>query len=334
MQQPHLILGIGELLWDLFPTHSPCAEIALEAPSPKGALGGAPANFAVMAGRLGNHAAILSRIGRDELGRMAVNQLESLPVDTEFLQVDSEQKTGKVSVSITSGEPSYLIHQPAAWDFMELTDSWVEAAERADALCFGTLAQRSPQSRQTIQTLVAEAHHSSLRIFDINLRPPFFSGEIIQESLELASVLKLNDSELIQVLDILGIGSTTTGGDTNEEEKHPRRTSEALRIGSQKLLAEFPTLNLIAITRGSHGSLLVKRNEWYEHPGYAVKIADTVGAGDAFTAALAHYLLRSANLATLSEAGNRWGSWVASHKGAMPDLPVIPRGEITAAIED
>jgi fructokinase len=159
LKEPHLILGIGELLWDVLP----------EGPR----LGGAPANFTVMAGRLGNHAAILSRIGRDELGRKAVDRLDPLPADTSFLQVDPVHETGRVTVEFQDGQPHYTIHQPAAWDFGELSDEWVNLAERADAICFGSLAQRCLESRQTIQTLAAQTSSSCVRVFDVNLRAPF-----------------------------------------------------------------------------------------------------------------------------------------------------------------
>ena len=307
MKEPHLILGIGELLWDMLP----------EGPR----LGGAPANFSVMAGRLGNHAAILSRIGRDDLGREAVHRLDPLPADTSFLQIDRTHETGRVTVSFNNGQPEYTIHQPAAWDSMELSDEWVRLAERADAICFGSLAQRSIESRQTIQTLAAQTSSRCIRIFDVNLRPPFYSSEVIQESLELATVVKMNDAEVPMVLSLLGLPAEDDANAGN------------LRLDAERLLAEFPTLQLVAVTRGGHGSLLVTRDEWHQHAGFPVKVADTIGAGDAFTAALAHYLLRGAELAVLNEAGNRWGGWLASQSGAMPALAEATRAEIEAAIE-
>ena len=307
MREPHLILGIGELLWDMLP---------------EGArLGGAPAHFSVMAGRLGDHAAILSRVGRDDLGRGAVRVLDPLPADTSFLQVDPMHETGRVTVSFKEGQPVYSIHHPAAWDFLELSDEWVQLAERADAICFGTLAQRSVESRQTIQTLAAQASSRCVRIFDVNLRPPFYSSEVIQESLELATVFKMNDSEVAQVMGLLGL----PGEDDTE--------TDSLRRGADRLLTEFPMLQLVAITRGGKGSLLVTGTECHRHPGYLVKVVDTVGAGDAFTAAMAHYLMRGAQLPVLNEAGNRWGSWVASQSGAMPPLPDATREEIEAGID-
>jgi fructokinase len=305
--EPHLVLGIGELLWDLLPSGP--------------VLGGAPANFTVMAGRLGSHAAILSRIGRDDLGRQAVDTLDPMPADTEYLQIDPAHETGRVTVKLKDGQPSYVIHQPAAWDFMELTDDWVKLAERADAICFGSLAQRSLESRQTIQTLAAQTQSHCVRVFDVNLRAPFYSSEVLQESLELATVMKLNDAEVPLVLGLLGLPAA--------EPEDPM----GLRVGAQRLLAEFPTLRMVAVTRGGAGSLLATSEGVHEHPGVEIKVADTIGAGDAFTAALTHYLLRGADLMTLNEAGNRWGAWMASQQGAMPLLPETVRERVRDAIE-
>ena len=365
MQAPHLILGVGELLWDILPAgtapegiplpplppqhprgqdvadslpagiptaNSPRESLPLglpgEVPSqPRtraksvGLLGGAPANFAVMAGRLGNHAAILSRIGRDDLGRLAIDTLNPLPVDTSLIEIDPVHETGRVDVEFLRGEPSYVIHRPAAWDFLQLSDDWVRMAERADALCFGTLAQRHPVSRQTIQTLAAQTPARCIRVLDVNLRPPFLSGEVMQESLELATVLKLNQDELPRVLTMIGVAPI---------EESAR---DALLSAARRLLREFPGLRLVAVTRGQHGSLLVNREMWDDHPGTPVKVADGIGAGDAFTAALTHYMLRGAPLHQLNEAGNRWGAWVASQPGAMPPLPDSVLQSIASAVE-
>ncbi len=306
MKESRLILGLGELLWDLLPS------------GPR--LGGAPANFAVMAGRLGNHSVLLSRIGRDDLGRRAVEQLDPLPIDTSHLQIDPIHETGRVTVALdAAGQATYAIHEPAAWDALELTDDWVQLAERADALCFGSLAQRALESRQTLQTLAAQTASACVRVFDVNLRAPFYSGEILQESLELATVAKMNDAEVPQVLALLGL--------PQPEGPH------ALRIAAERFLAEFPTLSLVAITRGAHGSILVQRHAWHQHPGLPIQVADTVGSGDAFTAALTHYLLRGAPLPVLNEAGNRWGSYLASQHGAMPSISAETLAQIQTAIE-
>ena len=298
----YTILGIGELLWDVLP---------------EGArLGGAPANYSVMAGRLGDHAAILSRIGRDALGDDALRVLKAFPVDCGQLQIDAEQPTGRVTVQLEDGQASYVFHQPVAWDFFEPTAAWLGEAARADAVCFGSLAQRCEQSRRTIHALVRATRPECRRIFDVNLRAPFYSAEILRESLKLATVVKLNDAEAPLVLDLLGLGAAAS-----------------LREGAGRLLAEFAGLTLVAITRGGEGSLLAGRSEWDEHPGISTTVADTIGAGDAFTAAMTHYLLRGAPLATLNEAGNRWGSFVASQAGAMPEIGSEALRRITREIE-
>ncbi len=296
------ILGIGELLWDMLP----------EGPQ----LGGAPANYSVMAGRLGNKTAILSRIGEDKAGRDAKAVLAPFPVDQADLQIDAEYPTGSVTVAIQDGQPNYIIHQPVAWDFFALSSSWLAAASRADAVCFGSLGQRSLQSRDTIQALVRATRPECKRIFDVNLREPFYTAEILLSSLELANVVKMNDAEVPMVAGLLGL---PYGG--------------TLRSGADALLERFGNLTLIAITRGGEGSLLVARNEVSEHPGIPIQVADTIGAGDAFTAAMTSYLLRGASLATLNEAGNRWGSYIASQRGAMAPITPETLARITAEIE-
>jgi fructokinase len=298
----YTILGIGELLWDMLP---------------QGArLGGAPANYGVMAGRLGDRAAILSRIGRDALGDHALHALKDFPVDCGQLQIDPEYPTGRVTVHLEDGQPSYTIHAPVAWDFLDPAPDWLSLAAEADAVCFGSLAQRSERSRQTIHALVKSTRPECQRIFDVNLRTPFYTAGIVRQSLSLASVVKMNDAEVPQVLALLGFPGAAS-----------------LREGADRLLDAFPQLSLVTITRGGEGSLLVRRSEWHEHPGVPVRVADTIGAGDAFTAAMTHYLLRGASLATLNEAGNRWGGFIASQQGAMPDFRPDTLARITREIE-
>jgi fructokinase len=320
MSEQHLVLGIGELLWDVLPDGA--------------RLGGAPANFAVMAGRLGDRAAILSRVGRDQLGRDAMERLSAMPVETSSVQVDPAHATGRVTVSFMGGEPQYTIHEQAAWDFLEYSDEWIQLAERADAICFGSLAQRSADSRAAIQSLAASCREECIRIFDVNLRAPFYSAEVIEESLELATVVKMNEDEAPIVMKLLDlrlddeIALTKRGRGTED-----RTARNFLRSGAERLLVEFSALELVAVTKGGRGSLLVTRGEWHEHAGFPVTVTDAVGAGDAFTAAMTHYMLRGADLVTLNDAGNRWGSWVASQSGAMPALPDAVREAMIKTIE-
>jgi fructokinase len=304
-ERAQLVAGIGELLWDLLPS------------GPR--LGGTISNFAVMAGRLGDHAVCASRIGDDELGVRAQMDLSHLPVDTTYLQTDPQHETSTVAVHFKNGEPAYEIRQPVAWDFLELSPEWRALAERAAAVCFGTLAQRSEVSRTTIQEFLGATRPTCVRVFDVNLRAPYYSAEVVTQSLQSTTLLKMNDSEMPLILRLLGLGDSQA------------TDAEALLQGARTLLQQFP-VQLVAVTMGDRGSLLVTREQADRHPGIPVTVVDTVGAGDAFTAALTHYYLQNAPLPVINDAGNRWGSWVASQAGAMPPLAAATRDAITAAI--
>jgi fructokinase len=300
-----IIVGLGELLWDLLPSGE--------------RLGGAPANFTVMVSRLGNRGVIASRLGDDALGAKARQTLSPFPADTSFLQTDPAHPTGTVGVEFDNGEPHYVIHEPAAWDFMEWTPEWRDLAHSADAVCFGSLAQRNAASRATIRQFLAATRRDCVRVFDVNLRQPFFSADLIAESLASATIFKLNEVEVPQVLAMLDLPT-------------PSVIDEAgLLEAARALLHKYP-LQLVAITLGGEGSLLTKRDAYHRHSGIPVKIADTVGAGDAFTAALVHSWLQGASLAGMNEAGNRWGGWVASQAGAMPNLDAATFATITEQI--
>ena len=304
---PKVIVGLGELLWDLLPEGKQ--------------LGGAPANFSVMSARLGNRAVIASRLGEDPLGREAGKQLGSTPAETASIQKDPKHPTGSVSVTLKDGQPAYVIHEPVAWDFLEFTPEWKQLAAAADAVCFGTLAQREPVSRKTIQAFLAATRRECVRVFDVNLRHPFYTRGVLEDSLSRATILKLNDAEMPEVMKLLKF----------EADPPMDASSEGLRRGARTLLAEFP-LELVCISMGDSGSLLVTRESFDRHRGISTRVADTIGAGDAFTAALTSYYLQQSSLAVLNEAGNRWGSWVASQPGAMPPLPEATQKEIERAI--
>ncbi len=300
------ILGMGELLWDMLPT------------GPQ--LGGAPANYSVMAARLGNEATILSRVGEDALGEQTLALLRRFPVNARLVQRDSAHETGRVTVELADGQPSYVIHAPAAWDFLAETPEWVEAAHQAEAICFGSLAQRNAVSRATILAIVRATPERCERIFDVNLREPFYGAEVLHASLGLASVVKMNDAEVPRVMELLGLSA----GDS----------AEPLRAAAGALLSAYPELRLVAVTCGGEGSLLVSRTDWHRHRGVSARVVDTIGAGDAFTAAMTHYLLREAPLSVLNEAGNRWGGYIASQAGAMPPIPDETIARLRREIED
>jgi fructokinase len=283
------VIGLGEILWDVFPSGR--------------RLGGAPANFAYCAHLLGNRAIIASRIGADELGRELRQALHQAGVSDSSLQTDSSHPTGTVQVQLSSeGQPSFRIMEAVAWDFLEWNESWETLARSADAICFGTLAQRSPVSRSSILKFLDTAAPDALRVFDINLRQSFYSRDIVTSSLEHASILKLNNEELPVLSSMLGAGS---GAESSV---------------CQHLLNQFD-LQLVCVTRGANGSLMVDRKGMHEHPGFTVEVADTVGAGDAFTAGLVHERLRGGTLAEINDTANRMGAWVASRPGAMPVAP-------------
>jgi fructokinase len=279
-------VGLGEVLWDLLPQGKQ--------------LGGAPANFAYMAALLGHRGVVASSAGRDALGDELQRKLVELGLDTSLLQLDPGHPTGTVKVHLDAeGQPTYEITDGVAWDFLEWTPTWRQLAASASVICFGSLAQRSPQSHATIQEFLAAAPKASLRIFDVNLRQQFFSAEVLSESLRLANVAKLNDQELPVVMRELWLRF-------DGEES------------SAKRLRRTFGLKLVCVTRGSKGSLLLSGTGRDEHPGFPVRVADSVGDGDAFTAALAHHLLKRSSLKAANEAANRMGAWVASQSGATP----------------
>jgi fructokinase len=301
------VVGLGELLWDMLPGGA--------------RLGGAPANFAVMAGRLGDRAVVASRVGADKLGAQAHEQLAGLPVDSAFVQVDREYATGTVTIELKGGEPEYTFHEPVAWDRLALTPEWRKLALEADAVCFGTLAQRAETSQATILEFLDQTRRECVRVFDVNLRPPHWSGETLRGSLARATILKLNAGELRQVL--MGTGACPYPTEAADDD--------AILRGTDQLLNRYP-VELVCVTLGAHGSLLATRREHHRHHGLATTVRDTVGAGDAFTAALTHYYLEGAPLAVLNEAGNRWGAWVASQAGGMPPLPAETLERVAAEI--
>ncbi|MBF8280473.1 MAG: sugar kinase, ribokinase family [Candidatus Magasanikbacteria bacterium] len=289
------IVGIGELLFDLLPGGKQ--------------LGGAPANFAYHAAALGDRGLILSRVGSDALGEEIISTLALRGLETNHLQIDAAHPTGTVQVKLdVNGQPDFTIIENTAWDNFEWTEDWEALARVADAVCFGTLAQRTLPSRQTIQKFLPTTRSECVKIFDVNLRQSYYSEELLVQSLRSADVVKLNDQEIQVVKNILALSGSS------EEEL------------ARDLLNKF-ALDLVCVTRGARGSLFVTAKQQTEHPGFPVAVADAVGAGDAFTAALAHHYLRGSPLELMSEAANLLGSWVASQVGAMPpkDPEVILR---------
>ncbi|MBV8878326.1 MAG: carbohydrate kinase [Planctomycetaceae bacterium] len=281
------IVAVGELLWDLLPDGRQ--------------LGGAPGNVAQHARSLGADVVLISRVGRDELGEAALARLEAAGLSTAGIQRDAEAPTGTAAVRVDrDGQPHFDLAADVAWDHLAAVDPGP-----ADAVYFGTLAQRAPTSRRTIRGLLDAGR---LRVLDLNLRDPYWSEECIRTSLGLADVVKLSEHELDRCAALLGL-------------------SGRLRDRMEQL-ARRHSIDYLAVTRGERGSLIRSRGEWAEHPGLAVPIRDAVGAGDAFTAALLMGLLRGDPLDRISRHANDVAAYVCTQPGATPRLPESLRDKV------
>ncbi len=281
--KPYSIVGIGEILWDLFPN------------GPR--FGGAPSNFECSISELAGDRArvhVVSAVGRDEFGRCGLKALSKHQVDTSFVQV-YDRETGKVLVELdTAGVASYRFAEQSAWDEIEWSDKLLELASNVDVVCFGTLGQRASTSRHTILRVVQATRLDSLRILDVNLRAPYINNSVLIASLKLANVLKLNDQELPHVCKLLNIQ-----GDE--------------RSSMESLSSQFG-FDCVALTRGDRGAAILRGSEFVECESPKVEVVDTVGAGDAFTAALTLGLLQNRNLKAIAS----WSVEVAAHVCTVP----------------
>jgi fructokinase len=285
-------LAVGEILWDIYPD------------GPR--FGGAPANFACHAAGLGVRAAIVSAVGADDLGRAAVDELTQRGIEVAGVQI-SDRPTGTVLVTIDDdGKASYEFRSDVAWDHLEWNVGLASLAGTAAAVCFGTLAQRGPASSEAVRRIVAATPGECLRVFDVNLRKDekhlYYDEGSIQQSLDVADVLKLNDDELPILAAMFGVKGT-------EMESI---AGLGLRFG----------LEHIALTRGPRGALLwSKTGEHSDLPGVQTKVRDTVGAGDAFTAAMTVGLLQGRSLEEINRHACRVAAYVCTQPGAAPRLP-------------
>ncbi len=290
------MVGLGEALYDVY--------------ADRQVLGGAPLNVAVhahqMGAGLGGQGVPASRVGPDELGRRLIDELRARAIPTSGLQLDPERPTGTVLVTLEGKEPTYEIVADRAWDRLEFTAEWKRLAGNCGAVCFGSLGQRSPQSRATIRQFLQQAPRA-IRMFDVNLRQEFFTADLIAESCALATVVKLNAHELPQVCRLLAVCS---GTDT------PLRQASILR--------EQFRLDAVVLTRGVAGTLAFTAAGIVEgEPAHFLPSpdADSVGAGDACAAGiLMGMLLDWPDERTLTLA-NAAGAFVAAQPGATPQLP-------------
>ncbi len=282
------MIGLGEVLWDILPDGRE--------------LGGAPANFAFHAYQLGHEGIVVSRVGNDPLGREILGIISGHGLSTEFIQIDSDHPTSTVPVEVAAdGTPTFTIIEDVAWDHLADEPSLHDLVGRADVVCFGTLAQRSPTSRRTIES-VLDAFKGTL-LFDINLRQHYWSPELVETGLRRCTIAKMNEDEWHRLGELSLV----------------RRTPE-LVDWCRAAIEEFQ-IELVCVTRGERGCLLVSGQDWADHPGVPTAVADSVGSGDAFSASVAHGFLRGDPLDVLAELANRVGAHVASQPGGTPPLP-------------
>jgi fructokinase len=288
MNRKMTVVGLGEVLWDMLPGGKQ--------------LGGASANFAYHAQMLGAEAWLVSRVGNDGLGREILERLRGMHLLSDGVTVDASAPTGTVGIEVDqNGQPKFAIHENVAWDYILASDFARTTVARADAVCFGSLAQRKETSRNAIRLLVGSTRPDALRIFDINLRQNFFNPEILLTSLKLANVLKINDEELPVVARLFGL----TGGPEEQIAELARRFD----------------LKLVALTCGARGSLFYSQGVYSEVEGLPASVVDTVGAGDAFTAMMALGFLSGWNLDRINRCANEVAAFVVSQPGATPRLP-------------
>jgi len=286
------ILCIGEIVWDAL--------------SDGLFLGGAPLNVASHLHALDQDVTLAGRVGDDRLGEEARRRMKARGLDHSLVGVDDDLPTGFVRVDLTdTGEPEYEIPEPAAWDAIPPTETLQAAAERADVLIFGSLAQRQTPSRETIQALFRD---DCLTVFDANLRPPFVSRTVVERSLTAADVVKVNEREFRRL---------------TEWYRLPPHPASAL-----PQLASRIDCRILCVTRGEAGALLWSKNGCVQHSGYAVDVADPVGAGDAFLAALVTGIAAGHRKDDILDRANRLGAYVASRPGAVPDYALNTFAEI------
>ena len=294
MTKPFTIVGLGEAVFDVFPDRK--------------VLGGTSLNVAVQAHQLqvslGGRGVLLSRIGNDDLGKRLQNEFKNRDLPLEFVQVDQEKPTGQVLVSFIEGAPSYEIVKDTAWDFLEFTKHEGELASVCDAVSFGSMSQRHPVSHEATQAFLSEAKNA-LKIFDVNLRMDLFTAEILDEGCRVANLVKLNDEEIGAVAPLLDLPC----GNALEQ-------SEAI--------CEKYDLEAVVFTRGKRGTAALTGKGWIEGAPASFPLADnadSVGAGDACTAALLTARLLGRSWQNSLDMANQHGAFVASQAGATPHLP-------------
>ncbi|WP_165045824.1 carbohydrate kinase [Dysgonomonas sp. ZJ709] len=281
------VVGLGEILWDVFPERK--------------VLGGAPANFAYHVSQFGYNGYAASAVGDDLLGKEILSSLAEK--DLNYVIEVTDYPTGTVKVTLNkTGVPEYEICENVAWDNIPFTAKLENLAKNTGTVSFGSLAQRNSVSKETVKKFLAAMPENSVKIFDINLRQHFYTKELIHESLQLANMLKINDEEVIIVAELFDLK------DDNEQD-------------ICKLLLERYNLDIVILTKGTEGSFVFTSKETSFQPTPKVHVADTVGAGDSFTAAFVASYMHGERIADAHQLAMEVSAYVCTQHGAMPRLP-------------
>ena len=279
------VLCFGEVLFDVFPAYKK--------------IGGAPLNVALRLASLGINAQIISRIGNDASGKELLAFIEASNISTETLQIDQSLSTGEVLVQLDNqGSATYSINYPVAWDNIELTSLTCNATRNAEVFVFSSLVCRDERSYNSLQKLLKIANY---KIFDVNLRAPFYSKELLINLMQQADFLKFNDDEFYEISGYL---------------KSPYASLEENIV----FIAERTQTKSICVTKGRHGALHYYNQQFYFNNGYEVIVADTVGAGDSFLAGLISQLIDHVEPQQALNFACALGAMVASHEGANPKI--------------
>ena len=282
------IACFGEMLWDVFPTHKK--------------IGGAPLNVANRLQALGNEVTMISAIGEGGNGAKLLDYIKEVGINPNCIQVHNDYKTGKVKVMLNEkGSASYDIKYPRAWDKIRLTEINKKAVKNSEAFVFGSLAARDESSRNTLFKLLELAKY---KIFDLNLRPPYYTKELLIKLMNEADFIKFNDDELYEVSGYL-------------DSKY-RSMEQNIRFISKKTNTKH-----ICVTKGHHGAVLLYEDKFYYNSGYLIKVIDTVGAGDSFLGALISQLLHKVNPQEAINFACAVGALVAASEGANPKISNI-----------
>lgn len=278
-------LAFGEILWDIIDGDPH--------------LGGAPLNFAAHLAQCGAKSFIISRVGTDNLGRSSLARIEELGVTTKYVQSDPSHETGTVKITLTNGQPDYLIQKEVAYDFIEYTHA-LERLKKSefDLFYFGSLAQRHEKSLETLRSILQD-HHFKNVLYDVNLRKESFTADILFRSLRWATILKLNTEEVPILSSIL----------FNEET--------SLEEFSKRITDQYP-VRIVIITASADGCYIYTNQHLSHISGIKIKVADAIGAGDAFSAAFMYYYNKTKNPIEAATIANKVGAFVASQTGAIP----------------